>query len=479
MSSWLVVQTNHIDKREGPAMAIGRKTARPSAKFRQALSELGRDFCLEAFCSDDLSGVARRVLQETGKLAQRESPLQPLFVFWFVVCLTIFRADSMSAVFMRLILALRGRVKLLPLKPVHDSALCHGRKRLGVGPFRRFFRRIAGSNHRQSTFYGYRLRVIDGTFLNMPDTPENTKVFGKHRAGSRTATFPQLLVVALLDPITHELVAAKIAKKNGSEHRAARRFIASAVFAGDLLLLDRAFCGVPILAQIRERGAHFVTRAPAHHKLKPISDASAGDYDARMVGRWPRHTGKSVDVRVIEYQMPGFRPVRLVTSLRDRSIPKRELIALFHQRWDAELAFDEIKTTQLSPLQGTLRTDLRSKTPAGILQETYALLACYTLIRRKMSEAAEAVGRDGNEISFTTALRLIARATTEMLAARPLDLVALHDQLLQDLAASLIDRPRRRRRCPRAVRFQGNRYPRKGYGNSALPPFEPASEHAP
>src|SRR5262249_21778398 len=69
-----------------------------------------------------------------------------------------------------------------------------------------------------------------------------------------------------------------------------------------------------------------------------------------------------------------------------RAYPARELIALYHERWEQELAHDEVKTHQL------VRPVLRSRTPEGVEQEVAALLGAHHAVRRVMAEAAQQAG---------------------------------------------------------------------------------------
>jgi IS4 transposase len=69
-------------------------------------------------------------------------------------------------------------------------------------------------------------------------------------------------------------------------------------------------------------------------------------------GQRKRYTILEVVVRIVEYQIPGFRPARLLTTLLDPQISAKELLLHYHKRWDIEIAFDEIKTHQCATLWG-------------------------------------------------------------------------------------------------------------------------------
>jgi len=470
-------------------MSIGTLPPRPLVDFRAALCAAGRVFSIEALCAGPAAALALEALTAAGRLAQRESPLQPLFVFWFVICLPVFRSDSIPSLFARVMEGLRGRLRGLPRRTVTDGALAHARRRLGMRPVRSFMRALGKRGAYRPTFHGLRVKAIDGVRLDLPDTPANVRAFGRPGSQRGPSAYAQLLVVALVDAITRAVLDAKIASYKGSERACALRLFRS-VGLGDVLLLDRGYFGLALFRALRATGAHLVCRAPACVHLDPIGGKRAkrsGDYQAILECRVPLEPGearphgrgrpgktKVVDmtVRVIDYHAPGFRPVRLVTSL-DSAATAEEIIALYHRRWDAEMAFDEVKTVQVAPAQGTLQTQLRSKTPRGVIQETYALLASYTLVRETIARAAEAKGIAPEEISFTDALHVIRISITRMMGARGEDLPTLHRQMLDDLAACRLLRTRRKRRYPRVMKRKIGKYPLKRPRHGALPAIDP------
>jgi IS4 transposase len=66
-----------------------------------------------------------------------------------------------------------------------------------------------------------------------------------------------------------------------------------------------------------------------------------------------------------------------------------ELASAYVQRWQIELAFDELKTHQRGP-----RTVLRSKSPETVLQEIWGHLCCHFAIRSLMADTAQHCGHD-------------------------------------------------------------------------------------
>ena len=123
---------------------------------------------------------------------------------------------------------------------------------------------------------------------------------------------------------------------------------------------------------------------------------------------WRRKTN-GIAVRVIDYRLEGIEgaePIyRLATTILDADkAPAAELAALYHQRWEIENAFDELKTH----LRGAQMV-LRSKTPDLVRQEFYGLLMAHFAVRSLMHEAALKADEDPDRLSFLHAVRVLRR----------------------------------------------------------------------
>lgn len=136
-----------------------------------------------------------------------------------------------------------------------------------------------------------------------------------------------------------------------------------------------------------------------------------------------------------------------------------ELALGYHERWETELSFDEIKTHLATVTHGTLHTTLRSKTPEGVLQEAHGMMIAYNLIRDVIAEAAETRDIPAREISFVEALEVVKEALPRFeravhTQAPQQERERLVHQLLDDIAAVRLDRPRRKRVYDRAVKVK-------------------------
>jgi hypothetical protein len=302
--------------------------------------------------------------------------------------------------------------------------------------------------------------------MDLPDTPANRAHFGRPTNQRGYGSWPQALLLLLLDLGPRMPLDALLAPLHGSEQIVGRGVLPS-VGEGDLLLLDRGFYGVRFLDAVEQEKAFFLARVPNHVKFHHLGAVTrrenVREYAARMSGRQVLPGGRTRvlkrEVRVLELQVPGFRPLRFVTNLHD--VPAAELVELYRKREDIEQAFDEIKTVLCHRAAGAPSTTLRSKTPARVVQETFALLATYGLLRRTMAAAAARGGVAPTDLGFTDSLRAIAQTTLVMVAAPAHNLPALYGQMLNDIATCILRRPKSPRSYPRAIRQWHSRYPVK------------------
>ena len=260
---------------------------------------------------------------------------------------------------------------------------------------------------------GYRrwhLVSIDGRGLDVADEQGNADAFGRPGASRGESAFPQIRFVSLVENGTHVLFGSRLAGCAVGEQRLARDVV-PALSAGMLCLADRNFFSYPLWNQARATGADLLWRIKRNLRLPRETPLADGSYLSRIYPsqRDRRHQLRGVCVRVIEYQLSGVvdaEPLyRLLTTVLDaEDAPARELAALYHERWEIETAFDELKTH----LRGA-RIVLRSKTPELVRQEFWGLMLAHYAIRALMYEAARQRGDNPDGLSYVHAVRVIRR----------------------------------------------------------------------
>ena len=171
-------------------------------------------------------------------------------------------------------------------------------------------------------------------------------------------------------------------------------------------------------------------------------------------------------VRVIEYMLDDPQRTghgethRLLTNLLDEAeAPARELIALYRERWEEELVFDE-QTTHQDPRRAEKPAQLRSETPDGVRQELYALSLGHFVIRSLMFEAARPLGLDVDRLSFVNCFRILQCRWLECDRRTAGSLQAWYHALLAEFRSENIG-PRRNRINPRVIQRKMSKWPKK------------------
>jgi Transposase DDE domain len=212
-----------------------------------------------------------------------------------------------------------------------------------------------------------RLLALDGTTLDVPDTPANAAAFGRPGGGPGPGgVFRKSRLVGLVECGTHAVLDAAMGGLQLGEGTLAPSLARS--LGPGMLLVDQGLCGLELWRSFQVTGTELVWRCRQDVKLKVFEP---GSWASELGAGHPKH--KRVAVRVIDYRLddPG-RPGepegdRLITIADPERAPAAELAALYRQRWERETALDELKTHQRGP--GLV---LRSRDPDGVRQEVWA-----------------------------------------------------------------------------------------------------------
>jgi hypothetical protein len=368
---------------------------------------------------------------------------------WFVISLGLFCRDSYRQVFRW-------------LQPYREngtpprSSLCEARQRLGVAPLRRLYETIVkllGTPNTPGAFYqGMRLMAIDGFVLDVPDTEKNDRAFGRPGSGRAPGAFPQVRVLSLCETGSHVLWRSLVKPYHRGEIPMARHLLRF-LKKGMLLLWDRNFLSYDMVEKVISRRAHLLGRIKKNLVFKPIEQLSDGSYLAKLYrsAKDRRHDRAGIVVRIIDYtfndpQRPGSgEKHRLLTTLLDpETHPAETLIELYHERWEEEVAIDELKTHQRE------RPVLRSQTPAGVLQEIYGLLIGHYAIRTLMQQAAAKLDMDPQRLSFTNTLKILRCRLPECPKSER-GRRRWHRQLVNEISEEILE-PRRNRINPRVIK---------------------------
>jgi len=348
------------------------------------------------------------------------------------------------------------------------GAYCAARDALPEPACRQLVRDTGRESEAQSPvewlWHGRRVRVVDGSTITMPDTPENQAEYPQAKTQKPGCGLPIARILVIFSLATGAVLEAAIGRYQGKKtgENSLFRTLHDVLEAGDVALADRHFSGWFDIALLGQRGVDAVFRK--HQKR--ATDFRTGQRlgsDDHLV-RW-RKPGRPKWMPIEQYaalpdelllrelrvhvRQRGFRSktVVIVTTLLDaQEIPADELADLYRRRWQAEL--------QLRSLKVVLEMDhLRCKKPHRVRNEFYMHMLAYNLIRRVMLLAAVGKKVPPWQISFKATLQNLNNFLPLLVRCMPLD--AGCAALLNSVAAHRVgnrpDRyePRRIKRRPK------------------------------
>jgi hypothetical protein len=394
-------------------------------------------------------------LTATRAMQSRVRDLPSRVTVYLLLAGCLFPEIGYLGVWRKLTAALAG----IPTVTPTAGALAQARRRVGPAPLRWLFDLVRGpvaAPRRPGTWWrGLLVCAIDGTTLTVPHTRRMLTRFTTHRGNHGGTGYPQVRLVALVACGTRAVIDAVFGPTSTGETGYVPRLLPS-LRPGMILLADRNFGAKDLLADIAATGAYVLVRLKTGRKLPVLARYPDGSY-LSVLGR--------LKVRIIECEITitttaGRRTgvYRLATTLLDhRHYPAAEAIGLYHQRWEIETAYLELKS---SILGGRV---LRARTPAGIEQEIYALLVVYHLLRTAMADATDTQpGTDPDRASFTiawqTARDQLVQATN-IITGTVIDLAGT---IGRHVLANLMP-TRRLRVSPRIVKRAISKYQARGH----------------
>lgn len=436
-----------------------------------ATSAYGTPESLERFSRHLDRAWIEEALLSTGAATVRRRRLPAEQVVWLVIGMALLRDLPIADVVRQLELALpneRGD------RTVARGAIPPARARLGAAPVEWLFVRTADEwAHRSADrdrWRGLALYSADGTTLRVADSDENRRHFGGQSAGVQgrgESGYPAVRLVVLMALRSH-LIAAASFGPYATDERHYGTDLWPSVPNRSLLLLDRNYLQANVMVPLRdeEHERHWLMRAKKNTVTRVLRKLGKGDAIVEMtVSKVARQKDpslpKTMEVRAIEYQRSGYDKQLLLTSLLDgERYPAKEIAALYHERWEIELGYDELKTEMLEREE-----TIRSKSPELVAQELWGILVAYNLVRLEMERIADDIEVSPSRISFIEALRFIREqwqwaAITGSPGAIPKRLQSMRDNIRRYLLP-----PRRSERVyPRAVKIKMSPYLRNRRG---------------
>ena len=345
---------------------------------------------------------------------------------------------------------------------------------------------------------GYRVKSVDGTSVQAPDTAANQKEYSQPNTQKPGCGFPSVQLVGLIDLCHGGLLNFSHGDCNTSELRGFEQ-LENHLKKGDLLVADRLYSSYELIARLAGKGIPFIGRNHQSRKVDfrkgrklgrdqrqiewrkphaqpPGSAATAEEWDALP---------DSLEMRIIRTKGPdreGKMKTRyIVTTLTDaEEYPAEEVASIYHHRWEIELRFRDIKTTMGMEL-------LRTQTPEMLRKEIKMHAIAYNLIKLLMLKAAAEHGVSHRRIGFKGVLQVLDkfRVGFQKYANQPRKLREEKSNLLLRIAERLVpyrpgrNEPRKKKRRPKSYGWlQKPRHEYFEHFRSEIVPMQILEQHA-
>ena len=360
--------------------------------------------------------VVHEALDAHGCNSQRLRSFPAVVGVYYCMALSLYPEAAYEEVFAAVSQGLAWAAGAAAPTRVSKVSISRARAKIGAAPLATLVQRccvpMAEARFHPEAFYrGLRLVAMDGSNFELPDEADNVAQFG--RPGSRTgvAGYPQAQCAVLVECVTHAILAANVGPYRASEWEVCKPLLTS-LQPGMLCMADRGFSGHEYWRLAQATGAQLLWRCSNNRVLPRHKELPDGSYLSAItptgVSR-AQAKAAAIVVRVIEYARPGLADAqaryRLLTTLLDPDeAPALELAALYHQRWQVEAVFDELKTHLLKS-----RRVLRSKTAELVRQEFYGWVLAHYAVRWLLHQGATRHRLPHEALSFTSHVQLLRR----------------------------------------------------------------------
>ena len=299
---------------------------------------------------------------------------------------------------------------------------CKARQRIPEAVFTTLFEQAGRETEdrlgEKGLWCGRRVRVIDGSTLQIADTEANRREYPLQRGLQPGCHYPVVRILAVFSCAVGVVLQALLRpyQGKGTGETGMLRDLADFFSPGDVQLNDRYYGGYWDIAFWQQRQVDLVTRLPASRRSDFRRGQRLGKNDHRVTWRrterpeWltlaeAANFPETLTLREVRVPVtiPGFRTreVIVITTLLDPvAFPAHEVAGLDRRRWQAELHLRSLKTHMEMDY-------LRTKHPETVRKEFFIHLLAYNLVRRVALEAALANHLEPWQISFKGTLQTL------------------------------------------------------------------------
>lgn len=349
---------------------------------------------------------------------------------------------------------------------LHTGSYCKARKRLPESLFDELVRATGESLEAESKsswrWKGHIVKLVDGSTVSMPDTPENQEAYPQPKSQKEGVGFPIARIVAVLSLSCGSVIDLAIGPYQGKEtgEHALLRQMLNSFSSGDILLADRYYCSYWLIALLLAKGVDVVFQQHASRKSDFHRGTKLGVKDHLVVWEKPKQKPKWMDQKtwldipesLMLREIKSKRKVLVTTMINPKEVARKEIADLYTKRWLVEVDLKSIKDTMQMGI-------LRCKTPEMVRKEIWVHLLAYNLIRTVMAQAAYQTNIHPRNISFKATIQSLNALYNKLLMATEDQIQKLLESLWSGIASQRVgNRPGRSE--PRAVKRRPKPYPR-------------------
>lgn len=308
---------------------------------------------------------------------------------------------------------------------------------------------------------GFRVLLVDGTTLLMPDTNDNQKTFPQQSAQKQGLGFPIVRLVGLISLTTGACIDYAIGPFQGKRTGETSLFsdLIQSLCQQDLLLADRYYTSYANIALLTKQGTMLVFRQQSTVKSDFRRGFRLGAKDHRISLKKPKKKTVWIsdeawaalpdELTIREFSVDGI--VYVTTLINAKTYPKKSLAKLYQQRWQIEVDFRSIKTNMGMEM-------LRCKTAEMVKKEIAVHLLAYNLVRANMARAACLNDKEPRHLSFMAVVQLMRNTASLGITLTGMELGKIIHPLLIAMAQTEIGH-RTRPNQPRVIKRRPKGYP--------------------
>lgn len=257
---------------------------------------------------------------------------------------------------------------------VTKQAFSEARQKISPQAFRVLFEEIIKLFYTATdlkTFKGYRLSAIDGSTVELMNTPELRATFGYAENG--TSKVARARISGLYDLENGIIIDAIIGRYDRDERQFALEHIKKLQEYGlqkDLILFDRGYPSKNMIAVLTKAGIDYLMPVSTSF-LKEVNEVKGRDQIIQF-----RYQGETYKLRVIKITLETGEVEILITSILDESFSYNDFKELYFKRWGIETKYNEFKhRLQLENFTGEKAITIQQDFYASMYLSNMAALA--------------------------------------------------------------------------------------------------------